>query len=46
VGRWGEADVDKSRGGEVQTDLVGHGGDEGPAEVIGVKLTKGWSWAR
>jgi hypothetical protein len=36
----------RAGGGEVQTDLVGHGGDEGPTEVLGVKLTEGWSWAR
>jgi hypothetical protein len=36
----------RAGGGEVQTDLVGHGGDEGPAEVLGVKLIEGWSWAR
>jgi hypothetical protein len=36
----------RAGGGEVQTNLVGHGGDEGSAEVLGVKLTEGWSWAR
>jgi hypothetical protein len=30
-------------GGEVQTDLVGHRGDEGLTEVLGVKLAEDWS---